>query len=302
MDIGLALSLSGTADGQRSEPATWQVLRRQAELAEQVGFDVLIAEDALTMPQPGSPTLGYLDADTVLGALAPVTSRVRLAHGVLNAPYRSPGVIARMAATLDEISSGRFELGLGAGNTPARDYEAFGIPADPRFGRFVETLEIVHALLRTGSATVEGTYWSARDAELIMRGPTPGGPPILVAAYGPRMMGLTARLADRWNWWVDRDGSAADLRPVLERLDDACEEVGRDPSTLGRTLDVYLDQVPGTPAADEALGDRLLSFGEVGVSEVRCYLHPFLEGCRTLDGRLELVERMRGVVEHVRAG
>lgn len=99
MDIGHALSLSGTADGERSEPATWRTLRRQAQVAEEVGFDVLIAEDALSMPDPDRPTLGYLDADTVLRCyLHPFVEGCRTLDGRVELVERMQGVVERVHA------------------------------------------------------------------------------------------------------------------------------------------------------------------------------------------------------------
>ena len=306
MDIGVALALGGIVGSDRFEPPTWESIRNQVVAAEQVGFDLVIAEDALTQPLGDDVKVNHWESFAILGAAAAVTSRIRLGHGVINAPYRNPGLTAKIAETLDEVSGGRFFLGIGAGNTPDGDYRAFGIDADPRFSRFAETIEIIHALLKEGRATFDGEYHTAEDAELLGRSPHAGEIPIVIAAGGPRMMGLTARFADAWNWWGDMEATPETLMPKVDELERACEEAGRDPATLGRTLDLYLP-VGGVPEDgalpdDHQTAERILSFGELGFTEVRCYLHPGMPGSRQVLPRVGLVESMGGVVELVHAG
>lgn len=174
VDIGVALALGGIVGSDRMEPPTWESIRDQVVAAEQVGFDLVIAEDALTQPINDDVKVNHWESFAILGAAAAVTSTIRLGHGVVNAPYRNPGLTAKLAETLDEISGGRFFLGIGAGNTPDGDYAAFGIEADPRFSRFAETIEIIHDLLKEGSATLDGEYHRAEGAELLGRSPGRG--------------------------------------------------------------------------------------------------------------------------------
>lgn len=306
MDIGVALALGGIVDSDRFEPPTWESIRDQVTTAEQVGFDLVIAEDALSQPIGDGVQVDHWESVSVLAAAATVTSTIRLGHGVLNAPYRNPGMTAKIAETLDEISGGRFFLGIGAGNTPDDDYRAFGIDADPRYSRFAETIEIVHGLLKEGSATYDGQHHRAEEARLLGRSPRAGDIPIIIAAGGPRMMRLTARFADAWNWWADTDATPDTLRPKIDELERACEQEERDPDTLARTLDLYLP--PGGPTddgdlpADGQIADAILAFGELGISEVRCYLHPGMPGSRQVAPRVGLVEDMAAVVELVHAG
>lgn len=308
MDIGLALALGGIPTGDRFQPPTWRSIRDQAVAAEAAGFDLVIAEDALSQPIPDGPVVDHWESMTVLGAVAAATSRIRLGHGVVNAPYRAPGLLAKSIETLDEISGGRVFLGIGAGNTPDADYRAFGIPASPRFSRFEETIRIVAQLLRGEVSDLDGTYHRTEGARLQIRGPQ-AGPPIVVAGQGPRMLRLAAELADGWNWWIGPHGTPADLQPTLDGLEQACEEVGRDPATLRRTLDAYLPLAPAglefdpdRPApSDEETAEAILAFAEVGIAEVRCYVHPHVAGSRELARRVGLVEELAGVVELVHA-
>lgn len=307
MRIGLAIELSGKP-GWRIEPPSFDHVRAQGRLAEEAGFDLLIVEDALSFPLE-EVTAGAWESVVVLGAVAEATTTIGIGHGVVNAPYRAPGHVAKIAETLDEVSGGRYVLGLGSGNTPDADYHAFGIPADHRYSRFVEYLQIVHDLLRHGRAELDGAYHTVRDAQLVPRGPRPAGPPIVVGAQGPKMLRVTAQFADQWNWWVPPFSSPDQIRPVIEELERACEEVGRDPETLGRTLDVYFPVAPagfdrerdGAPpqVSDDDVAESLLAYGELGIGEVRCYLPR--RGV-TPEQRLQAVGDMADIVARVQQG
>ncbi len=146
-----------------------------------------------------------------------------------------------MADTVDEISGGRLILGLGAGWNET-DFTAFGFPCDHLVSRFEEALTIIRTLLRDGQIDFDGTYYAARDCELRPRSPRPTGPPILVGASGPRMLDITARLADAWNGACN---TAAAYVPLRERVDAACNAAGRDPSSLDRTAAVLVDFTGG---------------------------------------------------------
>lgn len=230
---------------------------------------------------------------SLLGGLAAATSTVRIGHSVLNTPYQAPGLVAKTAETLDEMSGGRYVLGIGAGNSPDADYAAFGIPADPRYSRFVEALEIIATLLRDGHATFDGRFHQVADAQLVLRGPRSSGPPIVVGAGGPRMKDAAARWADEWNWWT-APNDLSEVAGHLADLERACEDVGRDPGSIRRSLDVYFPIVDGEPT-DEAIAAQLLSLAELGIDEVRCYL----EKQPTERDWIAAIERMGGVVDTV---
>ncbi len=228
MRLGVAIPLLVAPEG-RWPVARWADIRARAVTAEQVGFDLVVVEDTMSWPLEAI-TGGAWESVSLLGGLAEATSTIRIGHSMLNAPYRAPGLVARIAETLDEMSGGRYVLGIGAGNSPDADYAAFGIPAEPRFSRFVEGLEIIATLLRQGRATVDGRFHQVADARLVLRAPRQQGAPIVVGAGGPRMKEAAARWADEWNWWTPpKDlGGVADH---LGDLDRACEDVGRDPAS-----------------------------------------------------------------------
>ncbi|MDQ2934874.1 MAG: LLM class flavin-dependent oxidoreductase [Chloroflexota bacterium] len=232
MKIGLMMPIGERETAGRPIPYT--VLREMALRAEADGLDSLWVADHLLFRRDGV-TRGIHEAWTMLTAFAAVTSRVEVGTLVLALPFRNPGVTAKMAVALDEVSRGRLILGIGCGwNKP--EFDAFDFPFDHRVGRFEEATEILVRLLREGHADFHGLYQVARSIEL--RPPAaPGRPPILIAGKQPRMLRLVARHADAWNaaWYGTLD-EADELRERLEQLTGALAEEGRDPATLEITL------------------------------------------------------------------
>jgi alkanesulfonate monooxygenase SsuD/methylene tetrahydromethanopterin reductase-like flavin-dependent oxidoreductase (luciferase family) len=236
LKIGLNLpTVEGTLAGKT---ATWADLLAFAQRAEALGFDSLWVPDHLLLKWQ-EQTRGIWECWSLLAAMAAATSRVELGPLVTCAAFRSPALLAKMADTVDAISGGRLILGLGAGWN-GLEYRAFGVPGDHRVDRFEEALQIIAPLLRTGRVDFAGQYYQARGAELRPRGQRPGGPPILIGAKGPRMLRLAATYADLWNAEgpLHRPNEFAPLRAAG---DNACAEVGRDPTTLGRSASVVVD-------------------------------------------------------------
>ena len=264
---------------------------------------MFVFEDAL-LYRSEEATDGVWESVSIAAAIAATTSRMEIGQSVINSPYRSPAMTAKIADTIDEISGGRYVLGIGAGNTPDYDYEAFGFPTDKRYTRFAEAIQIIHGLLKNGEIDFEGEYYTAKQAELVLRGPRPNGPPINIAAGGPKMLQLVARYADAWNWWgwdETLEQVAERLKPIIELLEEAFAEEQRDPSTVGRTFDMYSvvpkgfepkgvnmeNPVLGT---SEQIAEHILSIGNLGFDEVRCDVLP---------ETIEALEAMQPVVEIV---
>jgi alkanesulfonate monooxygenase SsuD/methylene tetrahydromethanopterin reductase-like flavin-dependent oxidoreductase (luciferase family) len=222
--------------------------------------------------------------------------------------FRNPALLAKMADTVDEISNGRLILGLGAGWYEP-EFRAVGFPFDHRFGRFEESLQIIHGLLRAGTIDFDGQYYKARDCELRPRGPRRAGPPLLIGARAdrPRSLRLAAQYADYWNTTVNAPKGLAFAR---QAVDGACIKVGRDPAELHRTAHVLIDlpgsnssQIPvgvrthrsarvpaiGTP---EDLAEQLKAFAREGVSHVQLWLEPnMIAGIDDFLPVLELLDR-----------
>ena len=169
-----------------------------------------------------------------------------------------------MADTIDEVSDGRFVLGLGAGwHEP--EYQAFGFPFDHRVGRFEEALQIIVPLLRQGRVDFQGQYYQAQGCVLEPRGPRPGGLPILIGAQRPRMLALAARYADIYD--ADYHLAAADVSAKFAAFDRACREVGRDPASVVHAAGSRVALVrpgeprPGVPGMAAAAGTAFFDLG-----------------------------------------
>jgi FMNH2-dependent dimethyl sulfone monooxygenase len=214
--------------------------------AERLGLDSIWVFDHLLWRFEGEPEEGPHEAWTTLSALAAVVPRVELGALVMCSSFRNAGLMAKMAATLDDLSGGRLILGLGCGwHEP--EYEAFGLPFDHLVGRFEEDLEVVARLLDGETVTREGR-WSRYDRAVLLPPPT-RRPPILVASKGERMLRLTAAWAEAWNTaWFGRVDDM--LLGRLRDLDAALDEAGREQSTLRRTVGIRLNE-PGEGAGDD---------------------------------------------------
>jgi probable F420-dependent oxidoreductase len=304
LEIGLFLPTLEGLLGDGGLPR-WPELRRLARQAEAIGVDALFVPDHLIFRH--SPywriaegeSRGTWEAWTLLGALAEATERVALGPFVACTGFRNPALVAKMAATLDEVSGGRLILGLGCGSHPP-EYAAFGYPYDHRVGRFEEALGVLVPLLREGRVDFDGRYHTAPDCTLVPRGPRPGGPPIWIAGFQPRMLRLAARWGDAFvTAWHP---APAALAEPFARLDAACANVGRDPTTLGRVVGAIVALTPDDGrvvppgvlrGTVEEIAAGLLGFGAAGVQHVVCMLDP-----RDASG----LERFAPVIERVRRG
>ncbi len=226
----------------------WTELRDIAVLAEDVGFDSIWVDDHFLYHYEGNDEPnGNRESWAMLSALAACTKTVELGHLVLGLGFRNPALLAKIADTVDEISGGRLILGVGAGYHEL-EYRAFGFPYDHRYDRFAEALHIVHGLLRNGEIDFVGKFYEARECVLRPRGPRPEGPPIMIGTTGHKMLRLTAKYADMWNaYWTSTHNSPRGVAPLRKRIDEACEEVGRDPATLQRTVTVLTADADADP-------------------------------------------------------
>jgi probable F420-dependent oxidoreductase len=233
MKFGLMLPLAEDETGGFAD------LRSMAIAAEEGGLDSVWGADHLIFRE-GKDATGIHECWTVLTAVAAATSRVEIGPLVLALPFRNPALTAKMAAELDEVSAGRLILGLGCGwHRP--EFDAFGYPFDHRVARFSEGLEILVPLLRGERVTYEGRYHRAVDLELHPRPIRAGGPPILIAGKGPRMLSLVAHWADQWNAaWYGNPREADELRERLANLHAALADAGRPAPTLEITLGIFV--------------------------------------------------------------
>jgi probable F420-dependent oxidoreductase len=217
-----------------------------ARAAEAVGFDSIWLGDHLLFRGDGEGERGPWDTWTLLPALAAGTERVELGPLVACTAFHPPGVIAKMAATVAEISRGRFVLGLGAGWNE-EEFRAFGLPFDHRVSRFEEAFTIIRALLAGERVTLRGRFFQADDAVLLPR-PTER-PRLMIGSNGPRMLAATLPYVDAWNTWFEDYGNSPDgFAKLNQRISAAASDAGRDPGDIARSACVLV--APGAPSGE----------------------------------------------------
>ena len=196
-------------------------------------------------------------------------------------------MIAKKAATVDEISGGRLILGLGAGWNRV-EYDAYGFPYDHRVARFEEAFTIIRTLVREGSVDFDGEFYQMRGMELLP--PARPDMKLMVGSNGPRMLRITAPHVDMWNTWHTWFGNRADgLAPLIAELEAACAETGRDPAEIEKTAAVYVrlsrgsGRRPGSedrPVVDpisgthQEMAETLASFAGAGIGHIQVVLDP----------------------------
>ena len=148
------------------------------------------------------------------GAVAATTTRIKVGTWVLSALHRNPGIIAKTAETLDEISGGRFVFGLGAGHVWPGQAHAFGLPEDRIFARFEEALRVIVPLMRTGHADFEGEFHAARDLAQRPVGPRPNAIPLLIGGNGPKGQRHAVQHADIWSGYIEERAHIDEMRPT----------------------------------------------------------------------------------------
>ncbi len=223
-------------------------LLERATACEETGWHSIWLADHLWAR--GLPDVDHLEIWTALSALAARTTRLRLGSLVLCNSYRNPALVAKMAASLDQISGGRLELGMGAG-WMEEEYKGYGYNFPSmrvRIEQLEEGLEVVRRLFSEPRATFQGKYYALDDAPNNPKPKQRPGPPITLGGSGERkLLRLVARYADRWNCPIN---AAADLPHKLDVLRSHCAEVGRDPETITVSEQVFV--VLGKDDADFA--------------------------------------------------
>jgi alkanesulfonate monooxygenase SsuD/methylene tetrahydromethanopterin reductase-like flavin-dependent oxidoreductase (luciferase family) len=264
----------------------WPEYRSMALAAEEVGFDSIWLGDHLLYRDEGEPERGPWDAWTLLAAIAALTERVEIGPLVACLAFHPPGLIARMAAAIDEVSGGRFVLGVGSGwNEP--EYRAFGLPFDHRASRFLEGFEIIRGLLAGERVTLDGTYWQAEEAVLLP--PPARAIPIMLGTSGPRQLAATLPHAYSWNSWWDAYGNTPEgFATTNAGITAIAREAGCDPASVERSACVLVSLDPagaGRPRAEvqplagsaERIARHLHDLAEAGAHEAILVLDPIDE-------------------------
>jgi alkanesulfonate monooxygenase SsuD/methylene tetrahydromethanopterin reductase-like flavin-dependent oxidoreductase (luciferase family) len=246
----------------------WPTLLERWRLYERLGFDSVWDCDHFN--QPSRPTGPFYEGWTLLAALAARTERIRIGVLVSCNSFRHPALLAHEAMTVDHVSNGRLELGLGAGWF-VPEHEQFGIdfpPPGELVGRFYEAVQIVDALLRHGSASFAGRYYRLKDAHLRPGPVQKPRPPLTLGAHRTRMLRICAEFADRWNSF----GTVEEMRERNQILDEHCAALGRDPRSISRSFYGWASKMaeqglpdPWTSVA--AFEDVVSRYAEVGIHE-----------------------------------
>ena len=268
MQVGLMAPQGWKGEYDGWDPAeAWARTVELAVQAEELGFESLWVFDHFhTVPEPTDEIT--FESFSVLSALAMVTRRVRLGHMVVCTGFRNAAHTAKLSSTIDVISGGRFELGIGAG-WKKDEWEAYGYgfpPIGERLDAFGDDLEVITRMFAPGHASYEGTHAHVRDAINVPKGIQQPRIPIIVGGNGERRTaGYAIKFADELNFvFLDAPEIATRMASVRQR----CEEEGRDPATLRFSL--YALDEDMRDAGQERV-DLLAGYAAVGLDRVVCF-------------------------------
>ncbi len=271
----------------------WSELLDMTRAIEDLGYDSVWLGEHLLYRWPDRAPRGPWEAWSMLAAIGASTSRVEFGPLVACTAFHNPAVLAKQAATIDEISGGRLILGLGAGWNET-EFRAFGVPFDHRVDRFEEAFTIIRTLLQEGAIDFDGRYYQARDCELIPRGPRSSGPPLMIGSNGPRMLRIAVPHVQAWNtWFADIGNTPGGLAPLRATVDAACLDRGTDPATIERTVAVLVRFPNGTgrvqgsyaeapppplEGSPEQMADRMRAYAREGVGHIQLVIDPITRG------------------------
>jgi F420-dependent oxidoreductase-like protein len=267
----------------------WRRTTEVAQQADRLGFEsIWIFDHVHTVPRPTDEIT--FESFTSLAALAALTDRVRLGHIVICTAFRNPALTAKMISTMDTISGGRMELGIGAG-WKKDEWLAYGYgfpETRERLARLGDDLEVITAMLagdKHQHATYEGRYSQVRDAINVPKPIQRPRVPIMVGGNGPN---VTWRLAARHADELNLDGlSPTEVIAALPVIRGRCEEIGRDPATLPVSVHIFGASIG---AGGAARIERLAAYRDAGVSRVMGLVR---ESARTDEALESLVEDAR---------
>ena len=270
----------------------WPELIAMTQAAERVGFDSAWLGDHLIYDLPDGTPRGPWEVYTSVAALSAVTERLQLGTLVSSLGFHDPAMIAKMSATIDAISGGRFVLGVGSGWNE-REYRAYGLPFDRRVDRFEEAFGLLRRLLAGETVTHSGTYYTL-DRCVIDPPPTrPGGPVLMLGSNSPRMASIALPHVDSWNvWWSIFGNTPEGFAEVVADMRARTAAAGRDPDEVEATACVYV-QVPGgvgrtmgdpsmariapLRGSPQELAEQLAAFGMAGASHLMLVVDPITQ-------------------------
>ncbi len=258
----------------------WETLVKRWKSSEELGFDSAWVADHFVNYE--NPSGSWFDGWTFMAALACQTSRIRIG-AISSMPLHNPAILARQALTVDHISHGRLDLGIGAGAPGNIDpsYRMAGIdnwsPRE-RVARFREVVQILDQCLRNEKTNYEGRYYKLENA--IVRPPPvqKPRPPITVAAMGPSMLKIAARYADTWNtlggeFNAPPESILENVKRQSKIVDDYCGKIGRDPNSLRRSILIWGSEALTVFDSEESFKEVVKRYSDVGFSEFM-FFHP----------------------------
>jgi alkanesulfonate monooxygenase SsuD/methylene tetrahydromethanopterin reductase-like flavin-dependent oxidoreductase (luciferase family) len=262
------------------QDVSWEILLKRWRSSEELGFDSgWVADHFVNYSNPAG---SWFDGWTLMAALASHTSRIRI--GIISSmPLRNPVVLARQALTVDHISNGRLDLGIGAGAPGNIDpsYRMTGIEdwAPPeRVARFREVVEILDQCLRNNATTYTGRYYQFKEATMAPLPVQKPRPPITIGAMGPSMLKIAARYGDTWNTFGGEFNAPPEIilgnvKKQSKLVSDYCLKIGRDPDTLRRSILVWGSEALTVFDSEEAFKEVVKRYSNVGFSEFM-FFHP----------------------------
>lgn len=288
-----------------------EALLEVARLAEELGYDSLWVIERLLYPlnpkapypatADGSLPLPYrrsLDPLTTLAYLAAVTSRVRIGTSIINLPYHNPVLLARELATIDVLSQGRLNVGLGVGWSPD-ELEAVGVPMRGRGRRAEEALQVIEAIWRDNPVEFEGRYFRVPESFFGLKPVQKPRPPIYMAAYTPTTMDRVARLADGW---IPSGVPLGGMEQMFAAIKQGAAEVGRDPGSVKLIVGANVEFHPAPLGDDrpifagsaEQIEEDIVATRQLGAEELifNALFSPDIESTEDLLSHMEQLQTM----------
>jgi alkanesulfonate monooxygenase SsuD/methylene tetrahydromethanopterin reductase-like flavin-dependent oxidoreductase (luciferase family) len=257
----------------------WQEEVKRWKSIEALKFDSIWLADHFL--DPFNPTDNWYEAWTLLAALTPFTERIRVGTLVTSIPLRHPAILARQALTVDHISNGRLELGIGSGVSGKTDpvYEMIGIDdwqPPERVERFKEQLEIIDKLLRNRKISYEGKYYSLKNVYMYPPPIQKPRPPITIAAMGKSMLKIAAQYADTWNslggeWNTPVKDMLKNTIERNEALDQYCDKIGRNPQSIDRSFLFFGADFASIFESEENFRNIVGWYKDIGINEFIFY-------------------------------
>jgi len=297
LEIGVSVPTIGMPVNE--DNGSWPSLKPIVLRLEGMGIDTIWIPDELVWKfPPDFVPMGTWECVSIAAAVAATTDRVNVGTWVLSALHRNPGLTVKAAETIDAIAGGRFIFGLGAGHSGSQG-KAFGYPPDKVVGRYEEALAIIVPLLRKGHASFEGAYHSAFEQDNVPRGPTGADMPLMLAGHGPRTIGLAVEFGDIWSAFATESSHPEAFVEMLDLVARTCEEKDREPTTLGRSIGVFVELTDAEVIEASGLGvplrgspaevaEQVHLFAEMGVTMLELIPGPFNE--ESMDELAELIE------------